>query len=153
MKSSRAFTLIELLVIVSIIGILAGTVLVALSSSKGRGNDAGVKADLATIQVQATLYYGIGNTYGATNTGATASCSASGTVFNDTTTTIDDIVGKAVASANKDIASGSTLICQNTSSAFLVAGQITNGHYWCVDSIGSAVEETSAPANTLTACP
>ncbi|MCL5011166.1 MAG: prepilin-type N-terminal cleavage/methylation domain-containing protein, partial [Patescibacteria group bacterium] len=37
---NKAFTLIELLVVISIIGILASTVLVSLSSSKDRARQA-----------------------------------------------------------------------------------------------------------------
>ncbi len=151
-KGGKGFTLIEVMVVVIILIILSATVLVSLSGSKGRGNDTAVKADLGTVQVQATLYYGIANTYGATNTGASASCSATGTVFSDSGTTIDDIIGISIASATKN-AKGNSVVCRSTSSAFLVAGQLSSGKYWCVDWTGTSTEETSQPGNTITACP
>jgi len=152
MKTSRGFTLIELLVVVAIIGVLVSAVLVSVSASKGRGNDTAVKSNLATIQVQGVLYYGLGNTYGATNTGSGASCTASGTLFKDTTTTVEDIIGNSVTAAIK-AAQGGTVVCRSTSTAFLVAAQTSNGKYWCVDSVGHAVEEASQPGNTTTVCP
>ncbi len=148
----RGFSLIELLVVIAVIGILVATILASLSAAKGRGNDTGLKADLATIQTQGVIYYGIGNTYGASNTGTGASCTAAGTLFKDTTTTIDDPIGNAVASALHDAKAG-VLLCQNSPAAFLVAGQLANGHYWCVDSVGKVADEASAPPNTAVACP
>lgn len=150
----RAFTLIELLVVIAIIGILVTAVIASLSGAKGKGNDTAVKADLATIQVQATLYYGLGNTYGATNTGDTAACNTTGTVFNDTTTTLDDTIGAAVTSAKKDVKGGSAyLICASDTNTFMVAGQLSTGKYWCVDSKGAALEEATQPSAWVTSCP
>jgi prepilin-type N-terminal cleavage/methylation domain-containing protein len=144
----RAFTMIELLVVVAIIGILSVTVMAALGTARGRGNDGGVKGDLSTVQVQGTLYYGIGNTYGS----STSSCTPSGgSVFNDTSTTIEDGVGTALAAAVKH-ANGGDVQCRSNGSAFLVAAKLTNNNYWCIDSVGTATEKTSAPGSSQTNC-
>ncbi|MSU74648.1 type II secretion system protein, partial [Candidatus Kaiserbacteria bacterium] len=52
----RGFTLIELLVVIAIIGVLSAVVLASLNSARSKGNDAGVKANLATVGTQAALY-------------------------------------------------------------------------------------------------
>jgi hypothetical protein len=133
--------------------VLAAIVLASLSGAKGRGNDAGLKGNLGTIQVQGTLYHSIGNKYTALP-GITTDCTTSDTVFKDTTTTVDDIIGIAIQGAIKNANGGSAgVYCRVKSSAFVVAAQLsTTGKYWCVDSAGAQVEKTSAPAVTNTDC-
>lgn len=153
MHSNRGFTLIELLVALTILAILLSIVLLSLPDSRSRGNDAAVKANLSTIQVQAIQYFGIGNTYGADNIGSSASCTAAGTVFNDTSTTIEDIIQSAVLSAQKNANGGaSQLYCRSNANSFVVAAQLYGGTYWCVDSKSAAVEKTTAPGIGDTSC-
>ncbi len=150
----RGFTLIELLVAVGIISILASIVMVSLSGTKEQGNAVAVKGDLSTIQTQGVLYFEIGNTYGADNTGSGASCTPSANgVFRDTGTTIEDRVGAAIAAAQGHATGGSAEVyCRSSSTAFLVAAKLPNEKYWCIDSIGSAKEKDTAPGNTRTDC-
>lgn len=151
MKHTRGFTLVELLVVIAIIAILVAAVLTSLSGAKGRGNDTSVKANLATIQVQATLYYGIGNTYGVANTGANAAaCTTASTVFNDAATSVDDTIGNSITAATK-AANGNVINCYSNGSTFWVAAKLANNQYWCVDSIGSALA-TSSPNSSETSC-
>jgi len=63
MRKRRAFTLIELLVVVAIIGILATVVVVNVSSAQNKARDSKVKADIATIQSAAAIYYQDYNSY------------------------------------------------------------------------------------------
>lgn len=143
MKSSlsRGFTLIELLVVIAIIGVLSAVVLASLNSARSKGNDAGVKANLATVGTQAALYLADNsNTYGTFDNGssAPAACptSGSGNVFTDAT------IMAAISSALTDAGAGGTANCFATGSAYAVAVSrpadtaTTTSAYWCVDSTG-----------------
>ncbi len=145
---SRGFTLLELLVVIAIIGVLSSIVLASLNTARDKGNDTGVKANLATSVSQAALYYEEhGNSYGsADNTGGGASCTAANTLFADPT------LSAAVEGANKDNGPR-PVVCASTPTEFMVAAQTTNGKYWCVDSTGVKREISNAPDNEDTACP
>lgn len=143
----RGFTLIELLVVIAIIGILATVVLVSLTASKDSGRDAAVKANLGSIQVQASLYYNIGSTFGSATTNCTPS---SGSVFNNTTTTVDETTKLAIADARQN-AKGNVIVCRAAAQAWAVGAQLANGNYWCVDSRGAAREVGPFTADSLSA--
>lgn len=63
--SSSGFTLIELLVVIAIIGVLAGTILVSLSSSRLRARDARRLFDLQAVSLALELYVNQFETYPA----------------------------------------------------------------------------------------
>ena len=158
----RGFTLIEVLVVVFIIGVLASVVLASLSGAKSQGNDTGVKAEIGTIATQAVLYYGIANSFGATNYGggiATCGASANGnTVFYDLSTTVDTTIRNAVANLQKDAYGGSAnVVCRSDATRFLVAAELSGqtnadgSHKWfCADNLAST---TIAGGVLLTAEP
>ncbi len=68
-KLQQGFTLIELLVVISIIGLLASVVLVALNGARAKARDARRKADLKQIGTALDLFYGTNNTYLIPSTG------------------------------------------------------------------------------------
>jgi len=57
MKTSRGFTLIELLVVISIIGLLASVVLLALNGARAKARDAKRVADLNQLAKVFELYF------------------------------------------------------------------------------------------------
>lgn len=145
----KGFTLIELLVVIAIIGILATVVIASISGSRGKGKDTAVKSDLGSAQVQASLYYNIGMTFGA----ATTSCvPASGSVFNDTTTTVDDVIKAAIADATKN-ANGNTIVCRASATAWAIGAKLDlpGNRFWCVDSRGAAREVAGFTISALNA--
>src|SRR5580658_758360 len=56
-KKQKGFTLIELLVVISIIGLLASIILVALDGARLKARDAKRISDITEIQTALELYY------------------------------------------------------------------------------------------------
>ncbi len=141
-KIERGFTLIELLVVIAIIGMLASVVLASLNTARSRGGDAAIKSNMATIQVQAEIYYdGTGNkTYGT----ATAACDQ---MFADVT------MAQAIAAINAANGAGS-VVCNSSGSAYAVSSPLATSQalYWCVDSRGIK-DESGTALGAGTVCP
>ena len=71
-SSSRGFTLIELLVVISIIGLLASVVLVAVNSSRQKARDAKRVGDMNQIAKAMELFFNSNFSYPTTPTGVAA---------------------------------------------------------------------------------
>ena len=142
---SRGFTLIELLVVIAIIGILSSVVLASLNSARNKGNDVGVRANMATIATQAGLYYeNNGNSYGT----AADSCAAG--LFTDPTIT------QAIAATDQDNGSGA-VTCYAADSVYAISSARpvdAASAFWCLDSTGkkcgTAADITGAACGACT---
>ena len=53
----KGFTILEMIVVIAIIGILATTVLVAMSGSRSKGGDGAIKQNLVYARTQAAFYF------------------------------------------------------------------------------------------------
>jgi len=103
MKREQGFTLIELLVVISIIGLLASVVLVALNSARSKSRDAKRIADMNQIAKAMELYFNSCDSYPVVTASTTLTNSMS--VFLGTAANCGDNGG---ASPNGGI--GSTLV-------------------------------------------
>ena len=145
----QGFTLIELLVVIAIIGILSAVVLASLSTARNKGSDAAVQSDLATVQVQAEIYYAENsNSYGTDG----ATCATTNNMFNQTN------IKNAMTAADAANGSGAGVSCYVTGSgaAYAAQGRLlspldTAKPYWCVDSTGRA--GSGATALSSADCP
>lgn len=143
----RGFTLIELLVVIAIISLLSSIVLVSLSSSRGKAQDAIIKQELVHLRSQAELYYSRNNHYGTAAT--TGSCTVAGTVFMDAD-------ARPLIVKIEDANSTSVVTCRSTtgiSGAWAASSPLRSNSalHWCVDSrqrskqIGAAISGTACP--------
>ena len=137
MTSQKGFTIIELLVVIAIIAVLAGIVLVNVTSYINKGKDAAIKGNLSTLMVNAAVFFDTNSTYAAFNSNNATGCG--------TTSPIRSAITDA----------GSTLFCGTcTSSACAACAQLktTAGDYYCVDTTGAKKQITGTCA-ALTVCP
>jgi len=160
---SKGFTLIELLVVVAIIGILASVVLASLNTSRLKGVDAAIKANLDNMRAEAAIYYdGTGSQkYSA----AAVACTITQAL---TVTTCTDLFADAtMLAALKQTASisgaaaaavGVTGTTTATGDAYGIVAVLKNDKTlgWCVDSAGKSEQITLATAGVAdvkTVCP
>ena len=137
MTSQKGFTIIELLVVIAIIAVLAGIVLVNVTSYINKGKDAAIKGNLATLMTNAAVFFDTNSTYVAFDTNTSTGCGTGSPVRT------------AITGA------GSTLFCGTcTSAACAACAQLktTAADYYCVDSTGAKKQITGTCA-ALTVCP
>ena len=125
----KGFTLIELLVVIAIIGMLSAVVLGWLGSARGKGGNAGVKANLSNVRSQAEL---VNN-----NTGSYTAVCADATVVK----ILDAASLAGAANTTSDI-------CNSTTGSWAASAPLKTAeganNYWCVDNTGVSKGEAAA---------
>jgi prepilin-type N-terminal cleavage/methylation domain-containing protein len=134
MQTQKGFTLIELLVVIAIIGILAGMVVVNMSSAPNAAKDATVKSYMDQVKSTAAIQYA--NNSPSTYTGL-------GTLSDYTT--LYAKINAALPGASVPLLTTSTDNLKYCMSAKLNA--VTGS--WCVDSAGNSnVVASTSSCNT-----
>jgi prepilin-type N-terminal cleavage/methylation domain-containing protein len=78
-SANTGFSLIELLVVISVIGVLAGVLIINLVGVRGRASDSNIKSDFKNLQTALRLYYNDYQQYPLGSGGALMGCGADGT--------------------------------------------------------------------------
>ena len=135
-NKSQGFTLIELLVVITIIGLLAGVLLITVRNAILKARDARVIAALGQIRTQAEIYF---------------DSQPSPSYININSTDPSNPARAAIIAAANDI---------EANNGILVWGRVTDNSYaawsvlpsdrnmaFCIDSTGRAVKRLSAGLN------
>ena len=141
-KLLTGFTIIELLVVVAIIAVLAAIVLVNVTGYITKGKDAAAKGNLATLMVNAAVFYDTNSNY--TNFEASSG-------YNSVNSALTAAGYTLTSSCN---GSADCVLGVNTSFCGSVVMKATPTNSYCVDTTGWKREGVTA-SNTCTAgvCP
>ena len=143
MEKEKGFTLVELLVVVSVIAILASTVLVNLRGARERAMDTRVIASLGQIRAIAEIIQARTTNYAALCAGGTLTI----TTLDGLNLLRDDI------DANNGGPVGNHAACFAAGSDYCVSSTLNvPGEFWCINSRGrSARTTTSCTVATINA--
>ena len=148
-KFNKGFTLIELLVVVAIIGIMAAVVVAALNNARGKGGDAGIKANLRNASAQGEIFYNTNtvaiNTYTSVCTNGTVGGSLGVGSFVLTAAKDDGLssynINGVPSSPSQSVAS-----CNDSAGAWAAEVPLSSAsgtnQMWCVDSTGKSKQES-----------
>jgi len=116
LAGDKGFTIIELIVVIAIIAVLAAIVLVNVTAYIAKGRDAAIRGNMATIMINAAVYFDgkVPTTY--VGFPATAG-------YTQPVVAITD-------------AGGTMGTPQATATGFCVSATLNDGTTWCVDSTG-----------------
>lgn len=149
-QKSKGFTLLEILVVVALIGLFAAVVMVALGTSKGRGDDAAIRSNINGLRSQAELYYVNNKKYGF-ETVDISSCTAVHTFIASTTgqgagyRLTNDLIKNARGIANIRCAVSAN------GTTWAVAATLINGGYVCAHGTDQSIiaSTTGLLANSI----
>lgn len=120
-----------LLPALAILGILSSVVLVSLNSTRIKGFDARIRADLASLVVEAETYYD-------TNTGYSGFCSNNGA-------RIDPIIDSIIKS---NLKTRNDVRCVDSKEHFVISAPYRSEGYGCVDDAPLVKDISMPPAGT-----
>jgi len=145
----KGFTLVELLVVIAIFCTVAGVlVLTVFNTSRCKGADASIKANLANIRAQSAIIYKINNNY---------SNFCDNPFIAERTATVASIIGGKVV--NTSVAgTKSTVVCHLAQdlSSWAISSPLKKNieNSWCVDSSGASKGITAGYLRVYdTTCP
>jgi prepilin-type N-terminal cleavage/methylation domain-containing protein len=148
----RGFTLMELLVVMSIIGILSGIVLAALTSARNRSFDVAVKDNLGHLRTQAGLYHDNNSHYGDGIGITPTDCFTPVTSMFQTDPVIESMIDAAEDASRAGNVQCTTDASPGTNAnAWSAEAPLIEGGSWCVDSEGAARVVTAPAASGV--CP
>ena len=150
--TNKGFTLIELLVVIALIGLLPAVILASLGSARSKGQDAAVEAQLSTLRTSMETYFDDNKTYN----GACESESILNSITNANTSAGK---GGMLQTATDTIGSWDAARCEVDANATGWAAEaplntsVTGAPVmWCVDSTGTARQETTILDATQIVC-
>ena len=125
--------MIELLITISIIGILAGIIIMPLNNSRNRAHDASAKTTMGDMRVYANIF--------SENNG-----------YSYASMCIDTEMIRLRTAVESE--TGGTITCNPSDSAYAVWVKLRSNQYFCVDSEGFAGEVgITEPLAGSTTCP
>jgi prepilin-type N-terminal cleavage/methylation domain-containing protein len=136
----KGFTITELIIVITVIGILAGIVMVAYNGTLNRGNDSVVQSDLETIAAQLESYRVNPNNPGE---------------FPHTTAVLGTLGIKATKNAYQTTAAANLIYCTNASyqTFALVAKSRSNTIFMITEGGAKPYPLTDADFTSAALCP
>lgn len=156
-KKIKGFTLIELLVVIAIIGIFSSIVAVSLNATRTKGNDTGIKSNLANLRAQAEFYYS-GNRGSYLGVCGTAPASDGAKTINAQLIAAAKLAGlSSVATTITSVGAYNLATCHDSISAWaaeipLKASSAATPVMLCVDSTGKLKQQSAALAANAVTC-
>ncbi len=145
----------ELLVVIAIIGLLSAIVLVSLNSSRSKGADTNIKANLKNATSQAQLFFDLATPSSFDGVCDTLNSAAAGRQVAAAERTYRNAVSTY---ADGTASTWDTAQCHDTSNAWAAIVPLSNSAStrvvaWCVDSTGVSRQVNAVLAANAYACP
>ena len=150
MKKEKGFTLVELLVVVSVIAILASTVLVNLRGARERAMDTRIISSLGQVRAVAEIIQ--------SRTGVYTELCGGGAVGATLSSTTPDGLNVLRADIDTNNGAGAPPACHADAASYCVSSQLNEAPtaaFWCINSAGRSnrIVTGSAPCtSTVSTC-